>query len=290
MTRYELIKRLKTNKVVKEEYLKRLETSYTKNGLKKSFKEQYMNAEGHELEGKFYSGISSSRLCFELFSWMAEDEVIKDIEFECYLPGLKSANGHKVPQPNMDVYYDDGNINFIESKFTETSNNLKDSISKNYYDYYLDGSNNVGKQVLEICKIRFDGNIIFAKHFITLINNIITYAEEKNLFGKKDWFDLKQEVTHIFGIGQYIYKEHPKKSIHFTNLVYDFNYPISNLTLKFNELTNNMMKKYIGELGLSICFKYDFKYMQEYVKTIDLNRNAYASNKTIKEILSEFYL
>ena len=290
MTRYGLIKRLKTNKVDKEEYLKRLETLYIKKGLKKTFKEQYLNAEGHELEGKFYSAISSSRLCFELFSWMAEDEEIEDIEFEYYLPGLKSANGHKVPQPNMDVYYDNGNINFIESKFTETSDNLKDSISKNYYDYYLDGSNNVGKQALEICKIRFDGNIVFAKNFIPLMNDIMSYAEENNLFGKKDWFDLKQEVTHIFGIGQFIYKEHPKKNIFFINLVYDFKYPTSQLALKFKELANAMMKKYIGELGLNIFFKYDFKYMQEYVKTIDLNRNAYASNKTIKEILSEFYL
>ena len=97
-------------------------------------------------------------------------------------------------------------------------------------------------------------------------------------------------MTHIFGIGQFIYKEHPKKNICFTNLVYDFNYPTSKLALKFQELSNSMMKKYISELGLNMFFKYEFKFMQEYVKTIDLNRNAYASNKIIKEILSEFYL
>ncbi len=44
------------------------------------------------------------------------------------------------------------------------------------------------------------------------------------------------------------------------------------------------------ELNLNIKFNYDFKYMQEYIKKIDLNKKAFASDKTIKEILKEFYL
>jgi len=290
MKRIEKINILKNNKMDKEEYLKRLGIKYIKNGIEKSFKEQYLKAEGNELDYKFFSPISSSRLCFELFSFLANDEDIIDIEFEYFLPGLKSIHGYKVPQPNMDVYYEDNEIHFIESKFTEISQNKKEDISKNYYDYYLDGNNNIDKSVLDICNIRFDGNLIFAKYFIKLVNDILNYAEEKGLFNNKDWFNLKQEITHIFGIGQYIYKYKPTKNIKFTNLVYLFDNGISKLASKFRSLVVNMMNKYINELGLNILFFYDFMYMQDYIETIDLNKEAYASNRKISDILKEFML
>ncbi len=291
MSRYGLIKELKNNIVVnKDEYLDRLNSIYIKNGISKSFIEQYKKGEGNELNGKFFSPISSSRLCFELFSWMADDDSIKDIEFEYYLPGLKSIHSHRVPQPNMDVYYEEVDINFIESKFTETSYNKIEGISKNYYDYYLDGNNNISKSVLDVCNIRFDGNLVFARYFIKLVNEILNYGENNNQLNKRDWFDLKQEITHVFGIGQYIYKYKPNKNINFYNLVYDFGYGISNLALEYKRLVNNMMTEYIHELGLNIRFTYDFMYMQDYVKNIDLNRKAFKSNKAIKEILMDFKL
>ena len=289
-TRYQQIEELRKNKVNKDEYLDRLKTKYEKRGIKKTFEEQYLKAEGHELDSKFFSPISSSRLCFELFSWMAFDGNIEDIEFEYFLPGLKSSHGYAVPQPNMDVYYENEDINFVESKFTEQSYNKKEDISKKYYDYYLDGNNNIGKKVLEVCNNRFDGNLIFAKHFIKLVNEILEYGEEHKLLNKKDWFDLKQEITHIFGIGQYIYKYRPNKNIKFTNLVYLFDNGVSILAKHFRALAVNMMNNYINELGLNILFFYDFKYMQDYVHELILNRRAFASNKKIKDILKEYKL
>ncbi len=291
MKKYELIKSLKANnKVNKNEYLERLKTKYIKNGIEKTFEEQYLKAEGHELYSKFFSSISSSRLCFELFSWMANDDGIIDIEFEYFLPGLKSVRGYVVPQPNMDVYYENEKINFVESKFTESSYNKKESISKKYYDYYLDGKNNIGELLTDIAMIRFDGNLILAKYITMLVNEIIKFGEDNYLLNKKDWFDLKQEITHIFGIGQYIYKFRPTKDISFINLVYDFGYGISPLANKYKELVNKYLTEYIKELNLNIKFNYDFKFMQEYIKEIDLNRKAFASDKTIKEVLKEFYL
>ncbi len=284
------IKELRKNNVDKEEYLKRLETKYYKNGIEKCFKDQYLKAEGHELDYKFFSPISSSRLCFELFSWMADDENIMDIEYEYFLPGLKSVHGYAVPQPNMDVYYENEDINFIESKFTEISYNKKESISKNYYDYYLDGDNNIGETVLDICNIRFDGNLVLAKYFIKFVSCIMNYAEENDLFNKPDWFDLKQEISHIFGIGQYIYKYRPTKNIKFTNLYYSFDEPTSNLALKFKLLAVNMMNEYIKNLKLNVEFIYEYISMQNYIGYVDLNKKAFASEKTIKEILVDFNL
>ena len=284
------IEELRKNEVNKEEYLERLRTKYIKRGIEKTFEEQYLKAEGHELDGKFFSPISSSRLCFELFSWMAFDGNIEDIEFEYFLPGLKSVHGYAVPQPNMDVYYENEDINFVESKFTEQSYNKKEAISKKYYDYYLDGKNNVGNFLTEIAMIRFDGNILFAKYFSKLVNEILEYGEDHKLLNKKDWFDLKQEITHIFGIGQYIYKFRPTKNIKFTNLVYLFDNGTSLLAQYFRVLAVKMMNKYINELELPILFFYDFKYMQDYVQELILNRRAFASNKKIKEIFKEYKL
>ena len=289
-TRYQQIEELRNNKVNKDEYLERLKTKYEKRGIEKTFEEQYLKAEGHELDGKFFSPISSSRLCFELFSWMAFDGNIEDIEFEYFLPGLKSSHGYAVPQPNMDVYYENEDIYFVESKFTEQSYNKKEAISKKYYDYYLDGNNNIGKNVLEVCNIRFDGNSIFAKHFIKFVNEIIEYGEGHKLLNKKDWFDLKQEITHMFGIGQYIYKYRPNKNIKFTNLVYLFDNGISLLAKHFRGLAVNMMNNYINELELNILFFYNFKYMQDFVHELILNRRAFASKKRIKEIFKEYKL
>lgn len=289
-SRNQQIEELRKNKVNRDEYLERLKTKYVKRGIEKTFEEQYLKAEGHELDAKFFSPISSSRLCFELFSWMAFDGNIEDIEFEYFLPGLKSIHGYVVPQPNMDVYYENEDINFVESKFTEQSYNKKEDISKKYYDYYLDGNNNIGESVLDVCKIRFDGNLIFAKHFIKLVNEILEYGEEHKLLNKKDWFDLKQEITHIFGIGQYIYKFRPTKNIKFTNLVYLFDNGVSLLAKHFRALAVNMMNKYINELELPILFFYDFNYMQDYVHELILKRRAFASNKRIKDIFKEYKL
>ena len=289
--RNKLIRELKlNNNVNKNEYIRRLETKYYKKGIEKCFKDQYLKAEGNELESKFFSPISSSRLCFVLFSWMANDEKIIDIEFEYYLPGLKSIHGYAVPQPNMDVYYENEDINFVESKFTELSYNRKEDISKKYYDYYLDGNNNIGEYVLDICNIRFDGNLVFARRFIKLVSDILEFGEDNNLLNKKDWFDLKQEITHIFGIGQYIYKYRPNKNIIFTNLVYKFDDGISKLAVKYRELAERIMNEYINELGLSIKFKYRFEYMQDYIRNINIDKNAFGCNETIKDNIKCFNL
>ena len=50
------------------------------------------------------------------------------------------------------------------------------------------------------------------------------------------------------------------------------------------------MNKYIKDLNLNISFNYDFKFMQDYIYEIDLNKKSFASNITIKERLKEFLL
>ncbi len=58
---------------LREEYFKRLSTSYSKGGKQFHFIEQFYSGSGNELLEKFWSPRSSSRLCFDLYSWMGSD-------------------------------------------------------------------------------------------------------------------------------------------------------------------------------------------------------------------------
>ena len=98
------------------EYLKKLITPYEKKGKRKLFILQFARGAGNELAEKFWSPISSSRLAFDLYSWLAEEKNVIDFEFEKQLPGLKSGG----MGPNMDVFIEtQDELIFIESKFTE---------------------------------------------------------------------------------------------------------------------------------------------------------------------------
>jgi exodeoxyribonuclease-5 len=65
---------------IKEEYYNRLSKPYAKRGVKKLFIDQFMSGSGNELKEKFWSPRSSARLCFDLYSWMGEDEGFDDVE------------------------------------------------------------------------------------------------------------------------------------------------------------------------------------------------------------------
>ena len=69
-------------------YFYRLFKSYIKNNKVKRFIYQYLEGDGNELLDKFFNVYSSSRLCFELYSHLAFDNKVDDIEFEYHLPSL----------------------------------------------------------------------------------------------------------------------------------------------------------------------------------------------------------
>ena len=86
---------------LKIEYLKRLMfDSYEKKGVTKFFIFQYLRGAGNELNEKFWSEHSSSRMAFELYSGLAWDKAVEEFEFEKQLDGPKSGG----MGPNMDVH------------------------------------------------------------------------------------------------------------------------------------------------------------------------------------------
>ena len=190
-----------TNKV---EYFTKLITPYTKQE-KKFFIDQYLRGAGNELSGKFWAEKSSSRMAFDLYSWMKDDKDIIDFEFEFLLPAL--ASGGK--GPNMDVFIETKDeLIFIESKFTEKANlHYIDNgyLSPGYYAP-THGKNNMSLEK----RMR---NLHFAKAFGKFCNDFESTMKECRWHDGHDWFEPKQETCHILGVLFYIFNENNQKRI-----------------------------------------------------------------------------
>lgn len=146
------------------------------------------------------SPVSSSRLAYELYKHLANDDRIKDFEFEKHLPGLASGG----MGPNMDVYIETADeLIFIESKFTESSNGKYMHPDHEGKDGYLSPAyflkNIYGKRKLSLNQRFWNQNIgeVFSD-FCFEWQNLLDNKQEWTK--KDDWFDAKQETCHLSGI------------------------------------------------------------------------------------------
>lgn len=169
-------------------YFNRLVTPYTVKKGKKFAIEQYLRADGNELLDKFWNKKSSSRMAYDLYTTMLQDNIdsIVDFEFEYKLPGLRSGG----KRPNMDVFIEtpDEQI-FIESKFTEIGDmSYKSILSRSYY--------------------ASEGNMDLVKRYYNnqkLCDLVVSFINEMDVFIMKnkisnDWFYPKQETCHLIGL------------------------------------------------------------------------------------------
>lgn len=103
----------------KLKYFERLIIPYKFKGNQQFFIEQYLKGAGKELSGSFWNVKSSSRMAFDLFSWIVNSHNVMDFSFEYKLPRLQSGG----ESPNMDVFIETSDeIIFIESKYSEKAN------------------------------------------------------------------------------------------------------------------------------------------------------------------------
>lgn len=196
----------------KVEYFKRL---IKKNRKSKYYIIDYLNGGGNELSSKFWSKRSSSRLAFDLYSWIVENKNVKEFCFEYMLPGVLTSKSGPSGVPNMDVYIEiDNNIVFIENKYTEKSdfgymdlNKVKSNGElakpKLSQAYYL--NKEYGRSNLSLAE-RFYGYKEIGEAF----SNFCMEIDEEIIKLQKDdktecaWFDAKQETCHLFGIIFYL--------------------------------------------------------------------------------------
>lgn len=206
------------------QYFERL---IAKNDSDKYFIEQFLQGSGNELEKKFWSDRSSSRLCFDLYSWLCKEKGIKNFQFEKHLPGILVGENRTAGTPNIDVFFEKGNdVVFVESKYTEKSGwEYKDDKKKD--GFYLSEAY-WGENGYKSCKMssgeRFYDNPQIAKLFRDFCNDIqkeINKRKEKEQ-KKYSWFDPKQETCHLFGIIFYVINNKiTKKNIFLCNNVYE---------------------------------------------------------------------
>ena len=260
----------------KKEYYKRLTSPYSdKQGKKKLFIDQYLQGSGNELESKFWSPNSSSRLAFDLYSWIVKEDCIVDFQFEKKLPGVICSKKGPAGVPNMDVYFEtDCNRVFIESKYTESSSlaytrGKSPNLSKAYWAKDVYGGLNITE--------RFYGeeNIALSfSNFCSDIQNIIDSFKGNQW----KWFDVKQETCHLFGIiffllgGQKENKQyictHPKKllnkKVHLCNIIWELEN--DNFDIKEDSLPSyfeKKAKKLVEECVPSIEFEYRILTVEE---------------------------
>ena len=258
------------------QYLGRL----CKNRKQGKFISQYLEGDGNEISKKFWSVKSSSRLAFDLYSW------IDGVSFEKKLPGIicrKSSTGKKSTAgvPNMDVCFNLNNTTiYIESKYTESSNWVfktgEKPLSKAYWDN--DATDIYKMDIAE----RFYGMKSIAdkfSEFCNTIDDVIEIQKTNNRYLHREWFDPKQETCHLFGIildllnaqinnGIASCETDPSnvtKKIHFLNIVYNMKDDIihgeggEDLPTIFRREALNMMRV----IGLGDNFSYDFMRVQE---------------------------
>lgn len=213
------------DKLLKLDYFERL---ISDNHSKSHFIEQFLKGSGHELKEKFWSNASSSRLCFDLYSWLCNEPKVKNFQFEKQLPGVLT--GRKSGRPNMDVYFEyENDIIFIESKYTETDSwkYKKDKeddgfhLSEAYWGTddkgYKSCKKNIGQRFYDNPKIaeKFSE---FCEEIQGLIDN---KKQNQDEYSKYRWFDPKQETCHLFGIIFYvIQKRLENKRIHLCNNIW----------------------------------------------------------------------
>lgn len=292
MTKDELIEKLENiSDSKKSEYRKRISIPYIKNGQKKIFFDQYTNGSGKELEKKFWSKISSSRIAFDLYSCLVNDETVDDFEFEYKLPGIlykKKESG----VPNMDVYYQKGStIYFIESKFTETPS---DSLPQAYYIETDEYKNTRNKTVVEPIEKRFRDNSFVAAEFSRFAQK---YKNKTEHIDAKDWFDYKQETCHLFGIIFYAIERLSTstiKQINFRNIVYDFDdyeilgkEHISQSALQFINDAKELTNRIFEHEKIDINFSYNYDFIQSILPDFE-NKKAYGSELSVKDIMKQY--
>ena len=233
---------------IKIEYLKRLMfDSYKKKGVTKFFIFQYLRGAGNELNEKFWSEHSSSRMAFELYSGLAQDKAVEDFEFEKQLEGPKSGG----MGPNIDVYIETvDEIIFVESKFTEKANLNYTNNSYLSPAYWVDAKYGRKKMILEE---RLDKR--FAKPFAKFCREW-EEVMKKNGWRKRgtvDWFEPKQETCHLSGIFFYLFNADNKelisnkKKIRLLNIYWDLgNEGKSEMEKAFVTKANSLIEEIIS--------------------------------------------
>ena len=295
MNRETAIKKRRDANIVDEqlnaEYLNSLKKPYVKKGVNKCFYDQFDNGSGNELEEKFWSPISSSRFAFEMYSWLAPDERIVDVEFELKLIGVTSQG-----VPNMDVYIElSDEIIFIESKFTEQyKQSIEcDSLPGAYWKELgdKDALTTKGERIGTTLLRRYHNDREALSEFLNFIkfnrDNLAKLREEEK---PNCWMEYSQEIKHLYGIYFYLkkHKELHNKKVSFYNIYYYLEDNVNDAIKAFFDEGNKMMNRLLSKFN--VCFNYLPLTAQEVAKKFPKNIRAFGKEENVRDILNQQFL
>ena len=265
-------------------YLKRLSTP---NYLGESFFEQFQHGSGDELKEKFWKDKSSARMTFDLYSWMSNEDIVRDFKFERKLPAIKSYrkgnnSGNTAGVPHIDVYIETGtDIIFIESKYTEKAGlHYKGEGKKDLKPQYWNQGIYKGLSISQ----RFYNEEEIALMFSNFCDDIQEEIDRtKELYKGSNpwkWFNAKQETCHLFGIifflldskevVKYAYGHSQSslksKRIHLYNIIWQLNGDViekrkHTLPAIFEEKANKLVRR-----CLPVEFDFNIMTVQELLK------------------------
>ena len=260
-------------------YYQRLTKPYTTKKKPRFFIEQYLNGDGNELAKKFWAKHSSSRLAFELYSWLVNADWVVDFAFEYKLKAIASST----KKPNMDVFIETrDSVIFVESKFTEKpcqtftdktlspAYYLKDSVTRRNKEYSLSD--------------RYYGNENVAEIISQFIKGCIKELPNKT---KSCWLDYPQEIKHLIGLYLFL-KDNPKlkkKKVYFYNICFHEDSKDTGDVKYFFESASDLMKILIGD-----NFEYGHKSVQEVIDEIQnncSNVSAFGLDRKVLDILKD---
>lgn len=229
-----------------KDYFNRLLTPYFKKGVEKIPFFQFAEGGGQELGSKFWNKKSSSRLAFDLYSWMEFDDAIKDFEFEFHLPGLASGGSGA----NMDVFFEtEKSVFFIESKFSENVDNLKaiNNLSEAYYAENFTNRKHINVSLTD----RYYGLGEVGKQISKFIKELKeTVRHIRNPKDTSEWFDVKQEICHVVGILLFLLKDNGKNAKMFQNkdniFLYNIFWKFRDDKIEDNEYLNAFIASFKG--------------------------------------------
>lgn len=158
----------------------------------------YIAGDGDELASKFWNTKSSSRLAFDMWSWLVDHASVKSIAFERKLPGVIASYKGPAGVPNMDIFLStESTLLYVESKFTEIprfvyKGNARDCLSAAYWSTEKHGGLFPSK--------RFYNEQYIFNCFSEFVDSIQHLVETNSQESDSKWFDAKQETCHLFGI------------------------------------------------------------------------------------------
>ncbi|MBE6334238.1 MAG: hypothetical protein E7071_05370 [Bacteroidales bacterium] len=290
---------MNSNFIDSESKLNYFERLIINNGSSPSlFIEQYLKGSGNELAQKFWSIKSSSRLCFDLYSWLCNEKGVSNFEFEKQLPKINIGKKQSSP-PNIDVYFEyHDKIVFIESKYTE-QDKWKYKNDKNLSRAYWDTNPEGYKSCKYTIEKRFYDNKFIADKFSYFCEQVqecidIHKKEEKD---KYSWFDPKQETCHLFGIIFYVINNGIKdKDIYLCNNVWECqndSFIIENsIVAEFKRLAENMLNELFKENNCK--FKFEVNKIQDILSNGFMGFNfteakLFAKEEKVKDFIEENY-